>query len=137
MTPIEHQMMCSVCSDLKKYKMYVNQAKLIRNNLEQIVPLNATVDTSDIGRSVISEFTEHKNAHFMCGQCMKVNKNDLKNEEDKITKLVVKFLAIAYASNDKSKLDNDYYQILRNLRGNYPKIAHNLEQRWFSSVKEL
>ncbi len=129
-------MMCSVCNDFKKYKMYLNQAKRIRMNLEQIVPSNATVDTRTIGRSVINEFTEHRNTHFMCGQCMKTNKIDLKNEEDKITNLIIKFIGIIYASSDKSEFENEYFQILRNLRGDYPKMAHNLEQFWFSSVKK-
>ena len=130
--------MCTVCNDLRRFKVYVNDAKRIRLNIERILP-NTTVDTSVTnGKELRRLFEEGRHAHFMCGYCMKANKNELSMEEDKITDAIIKFLAYAKtnAETDYEKCERMYYDIQRNLRGNYPKTAHNLEQYWFSSVKE-
>lgn len=130
--------MCSVCRDFRNFNVKVNDAKRIRMNIEQILP-SETVDTSITkGKELRKLFEESRNAHFMCGYCTKVNINELEIEENKITDLVLKFLAYVktYANKNQEKYFSIYYQIQRNLRGNYPKIAHNLEQYFFKCVNE-
>ena len=131
-------MMCNVCSDLRRFNVVLNDARRIRANLERLVPHTA-VDTSlTLGGRLKAQLTESKGAHFMCGYCMKANTNELFRENEEITDLVLKFLAFAKTnySADPEKCEKIFHEILRNLRGNYPKIAYNLEQYWFSSVKK-
>ncbi len=138
LTPFEHQMMCTVCNDLKHFKVKLNDAKRILANIERILP-STSVDTRDIKcRNLRNLFEEKKHAHFMCGHCMKADRQELSMVEDKITEAVIEFVACAIknADEDYNHYERMYYDILRNLRGNYPKMAHNLEQYWFSSVKK-
>ena len=131
-------MMCTVCNDLRRFKVILNDARRIRTNIERSLPCTA-IDTSKVnGKDLRTLFEEKKYAHFMCGKCMKADRNELLMEEKKITDAIIAFLACACenANSDYERYERLYYDILRNLRGNYPKIAHNLEQVWFSRVKK-
>ncbi len=138
LTPLEHQMMCSVCTDLRHYKTSLDDARRIRINIDRILP-DAPVDTRNITNERLRHtMSENKNVHFMCGYCMKADTNELVNEEKRITDSIIKFLAYVKNNFDtqSEKCTKMYFDIQRNLRGNYPRLAHNLEQYWFTSVKK-
>ena len=132
-------MLCTVCTDYKRFRLKVDDARRIRTNIERLMP-STPVDTSVTnGNELRAYFTETQNVHFKCGHCMKANKNELLMEEAKITQLILTFFAYVKTSKP-SEVDtytDMYYVILRNLRGDYPKTAHNVEQYWFKCVKEL
>ncbi len=130
-----NHMMCQFCNDVRRYRMSVDDARRIRINLSRITG-EERIEAKLSGPYDIAHFNEHKPLHFMCGQCTKVNRQELINEEKLIAQYIINFLCIAEKNykKDSAKFNSQYVQILSNLSGNYPKIARNLEQYWFKYI---
>ena len=123
---------CTICNDIKHFNSKVNDAKRIANNIKSILLKYGSIHTLEMyeGEHMRHNFDfDHQHQHFMCGECMKANKQSLVNAELEIVDHLLRFVMLV--KKDKSAINTmDYHDILRNLQGYYPGMYRALEREW-------
>lgn len=99
---------CMFCNDIKKFNSKLNTIRNINNRIEGYLhrskdTIKSIRDFSEDDMDFYNKIrNDHSHTHFMCGQCYKADTHLLKNEEDKMHKLIVN-LKNAYEKEDISK----------------------------------
>lgn len=123
MDVLQHQMMCTVCTDKRKFQRAVEDARRISN---QLYGLTKDLPESEDNRLLMAMQFDVMHIHMMCGSCYKVDETELRRYEREMDKALLKVIK----SGDKSLLR----QSLGLLSGYYPGKYHFVE-RTFQKLK--
>ena len=120
---LTHQVFCNCCNDKRRYESHIYTAQNILNRLGNIANRYDNEEFSSKEKQLLQHLSmDGKHPHFMCGQCLKVDTQDLKNLEQKIDILIVKIAKNVTHDN------REYYDTLRLLQGEYSGKYHILER---------
>lgn len=122
MNPFQFEMHCSICNDKRKFHTTVDNARNINNRIRNILGIRySKLSFSDLDRCERELFHrvsyDVNHPHFMCGQCIKIDYNELKREEERLHLLVI----AAIKGVKEGKITETQLNLVSNLiQGHYP-----------------
>lgn len=123
MNNLRHQMLCHCCNDKRRYESYIYTAQNILTRLSRIANKYDYAEFSSKERQLLQYLSmDVKTPHFMCGQCMQVDIQNLKSLEHKIDMFLVQIAKNVTHDN------REYYDTLRLLQGEYSGKYHVFER---------
>ncbi len=124
--------LCMCCSDITRYKRKVSEVSVKINLLQRIL---------SVQRIDVKEYEEFRRKyrhrlfilqndsthfHFMCGECLKADRSELKIKEDQLREVLGKVFFLISKTHDESI----YHNTLRLLQGDYPITYNCLVRMW-------